>query len=96
MARIVLSSYLRRTGDIISYWCPGCNKAHDLNTDGQAPSWSWNGDAERPTFNPSVLVTQDDAVCHAWIRDGEAEFLSDTTHALAGQRVRLPRFGRSE
>ena len=37
----------------------------------------------------------DDAVfgcyrCHSFVRDGRIEFLSDCTHALAGQTVELP------
>lgn len=30
------------------------------------------------------------AVCHSFIRDGQIQFLSDCTHALAGQTVPLP------
>lgn len=29
-------------------------------------------------------------VCHSFVRDGRIEFLSDCTHALAGQTVDLP------
>lgn len=28
--------------------------------------------------------------CHSFVRDGKIEFLSDCTHALAGQTVELP------
>jgi len=30
------------------------------------------------------------SVCHSFVRDGRIEFLSDCTHALAGQTVDLP------
>ena len=30
-----------------------------------------------------------DIVCHSFVRDGKIEFLSDCTHALAGQTVAL-------
>lgn len=30
------------------------------------------------------------SVCHSWIRDGQIQFLDDSTHALAGQTVDLP------
>lgn len=40
--------------------CPGCQMSHVVYTDdylGSYPArWSWNGDAERPTFSPSILV----------------------------------------
>lgn len=39
-------------GSTVLFWCPGCSAAHSIVT----PSWSWNGDEERPTFSPSVLV----------------------------------------
>lgn len=70
---------------------------HGLNVlNGQQPDWTWNGDVDRPTFAPSVLVRypwgsdQHQVVCHSFVRDGRIEFLGDCTHALAGQTVDLP------
>jgi hypothetical protein len=37
---------------VTHFWCPGCDQAHGINTN----IWTWNGDLERPTFSPSVLV----------------------------------------
>ena len=31
-----------------------------------------------------------DRVCHSFVRDGRIQFLSDCTHALAGQTVDVP------
>lgn len=78
-----------------SFECPGCGFNHGpviARTDGQAhPMWTWNNDLERPTFAPSLLVQYGDkSVCHSFVRDGRIEFLSDCTHALAGQTVDLP------
>lgn len=42
------SSVLRKTEGGYSHWCPGCEQMHVL-----PHSWSFNGDVERPTFNPS-------------------------------------------
>ena len=80
------------------------------------PSWQFNGDYDRPTFAPSVLVTSGHYTpshpgpecwctynerhpetpssfrcerCHSFVRDGQIEFLSDCTHALAGRTVPL-------
>lgn len=30
------------------------------------------------------------SVCHSWVRDGQIEFLRDSTHELAGQTVPIP------
>lgn len=41
----------------ISFWCPGCKCSHTIyHGDGTGPRWGYNGNAERPTFTPSVLV----------------------------------------
>jgi hypothetical protein len=58
------------------------------------PRWTFNGDLDKPTFNPSLLVTwtqhQMPQVCHSFVRDGQIQFLSDCTHKLAGQTVEIP------
>lgn len=42
---------------MLSFWCPGCNEAHQIATGtGPRPRWGWNGNAEAPTFTPSVLI----------------------------------------
>lgn len=57
-----IGPFLRRRGDLVAYWCPGCDRAHMLNTcvadrkDG-APAWEFDGNADAPTFTPSVLVS---------------------------------------
>ena len=59
----------------LAFWCPGCNRSHQVAVgDGPSPRWDWNGNAERPTFQPSVLVqgvqplTDDEHA--AYMRDG--------------------------
>ena len=42
-------------GGIVHFWCPGCDDAHRVSTEGPE-AWGWNGSLERPTFTPSVLV----------------------------------------
>ena len=79
------------------FWCPGCKDVHSVNTGNIR--WIYNNNPDRPTFNPSILVTtrwsqrdpdtQDD-VCHSFVTDGRIQFLGDCTHALAGQTVDLP------
>lgn len=77
----------RANDGMVLIWCPGCDEAHGCDS-----RWKFNGDYERPTFEPSLLVAQSDptARCHSFIRDGRIQFLSDSHHALAGQTVDLP------
>jgi hypothetical protein len=80
-----------------SFECPGCGLNHgpvvSRPPGSVGPTWGWNGDLERPTFTPSLRVQWDrpkgPAACHSFIREGRIEFLSDCTHALAGQTVDL-------
>lgn len=90
--------------------CPGCRMTHIMpvrvsaeqvvrNGGNRVPEWTFNGSLERPTFQPSLLVTwnywreehgfDERNVCHSFIRDGQIQFLSDCTHALAGHTVDL-------
>jgi len=53
-----LSKKLRSAeGNRLHFWCPGCNEIHGVQHGaGAPPRWGWNGDADKPTFTPSVLV----------------------------------------
>lgn len=107
-----ISKVLREAGSngyrMLMFRCPGCKEAHGITVsrpEGQAgPVWGWNGNADKPTFTPSVLVTMPQGdrdadgvwrirrtdVCHSFVTDGRIQFLGDCTHALAGQTVDLP------
>jgi len=89
----------------VMFFCPGCQCAHGVWTSKAAHNgarWTWNGDVERPTFSPSLVVTleypQGHGVppktvrCHSYVTNGQIQFLSDSTHALAGQTVPLQPF----
>lgn len=90
----------RPTGEVTLYfYCPGCKGGHafrlnrqDGNT--QQPLWSWNGNMEKPTLTPSLLMydpgpdgKQRKSICHLYVTDGKIQFLSDCQHALAGKTV---------
>lgn len=68
-------------------YCPGCKCYHAF--DGR---WAFNGDFEKPTFSPSMLVNQHrpESRCHSFVTNGRIQFLSDSHHELAGQTVELP------
>jgi hypothetical protein len=78
--------------------CPGCGEPHVIPTKPHERGWDFNGNEERPTFGPSILVYEVKAAdgsvfsprCHSFVRDGRIEYCGDSTHALAGQTVDLP------
>lgn len=87
-------------GNSLWFECPGCDMPHSVQHGaGEGPRWGWNGNADSPTFSPSILVRypwgpeQVEKVCHSFVTDGRIQFLSDCTHELAGQTVDLPGWG---
>ena len=87
--------------DALQFVCPGCMEMpgggsglHMLpvtDTQGRRPSWSWDGNLEAPTLSPSILTHgRDDNRCHSFLRAGVFEFLTDSTHSLAGQHIPMP------
>jgi hypothetical protein len=103
----------------LKFLCPGCGSTHYINISGEnRPVWGFNGDFEKPTLTPSVLVTWGHYLsshkpgdrcwcdynrehpdekpvvecgrCHSFVTNGTIKFLTDSTHALAGQIVDLP------
>jgi len=80
-----------------AFRCPGCECAHFIQTNPAFnPCWTFNGDVERPTVSPSIMVRQpwkkNGSVCHSFIKEGMIRFLNDCTHGLAGRTVELPEF----
>lgn len=80
---------------VLSFFCLGCHMPHTIQV-GASPGrrWGYNGNAEAPTFTPSVLCryswSDGERVCHSFITDGRIEYLGDCTHHLAGQTIDLP------
>jgi hypothetical protein len=68
-ARLISRKLLRRdypeeegrVRALLQYWCQGCKELHGVYVFGGQlnANWSWNGDAERPVFSPSVLCQRD-------------------------------------
>lgn len=44
--------------NVVMFGCPGCRERHSLRikVEGSTDGWSFNGDYDKPTFGPSVLV----------------------------------------
>ena len=71
-------------------YCLGCEQSHLIPL-----NWQFNGDLEKPTFTPSLLIHYHngrkniDYTCHSFITDGKWKYCSDSTHELAGQTVEM-------
>ncbi|MGN6413799.1 DUF6527 family protein [Flexivirga sp.] len=102
---------VRVDGDHVFLWCPGCDALHMVSTGPNG--WAFDGNTERPTLSPSLLVKAvqwpdgegpeptgakrrdrhpnitpgEHTACHSFVRDGQWQFLPDSTHHLAGQTV---------
>jgi hypothetical protein len=90
--------------DCLAFCCPGCAEADSnsglhmlpVNTTVHSPSWTWDGNLDAPTLEPSILTKSgpdpalSTSVCHSFVRAGSFEFLADSTHSLAGQTVPMP------
>ena len=91
--------FLDRADGGYFHWCPACETKHYIAVDkplNNGALWSFDGNAQAPTFNPSVRVSIPAAhglptrCCHYFIRAGTIEYCADCTHALAGKTVDLP------
>lgn len=85
----------------VEYRCPGCESfADSYLTRHHVPynevgAWTFNRDLERPTLSPSILsnagsISHMVPICHHFVQDGRIQYLSDCTHAMAGQTIDLP------
>ena len=84
-------------------FCPACQCGHRVfikAVPGSSyPVWGFNGDMERPTITPSILVSYGESappdrprICHSFVTNGTISYCGDSTHSLAGQSVPLPDF----
>jgi hypothetical protein len=76
------------------FYCPGCEHGHVFYVRG-ALTWTFNGNEEKPTFDPSLLNTcpnhhdPTQRRCHLNLVNGELRYHADSTHAYAGNVVPL-------
>jgi len=99
---------LRKIHAGFAHWCPGCQEHHYIPTENPAGSinWSFDGNVDCPTFNPSVRIFRDYDVsktaeswgrqlvkcCHYFLHAGKLTYCADTTHEFSGQTIDLPEF----
>jgi len=99
----VLFPYPDKSGEtaILAFHCPGCGREHPyrIKPEPGYPTWCFDGNMERPTFSPSLLVharSNDGAICHLFVRDGQIEFCSDSQHDLAGKTVPMVKWSEAK
>lgn len=87
----------------VMFFCPGCNVPHAItvgtwtwNGDRDAPTFSPSLLSKRWGYpygiDPEPDETQEPSqqICHNFVTDGKIQFLTDSTHHLAGQTVEIP------
>ena len=72
--------------NLYAIFCPGCECLHGFDE-----RWTFNGDFEKPTFSPSMLVNKNEPErqCHSFVSNGRIQFLNDCFHQYAGQTLDL-------
>lgn len=71
------------------HWCPECKMAHPLPSD--TGKWSFNGDVENPTFQPSFRQGLGNrGSCHYFIIEGKIHWCSDSWHGLSSVEPMVP------
>lgn len=62
----------------VSFVCQGCDERHVVPVDGPR-AWGWNGNIDRPTLTPSILIT------------GKRRITDDEyRRILAGEQLEIP------
>lgn len=97
-----------KDSSIALFYCPGCEEAHQIDTakwefngDYEKPTFSpsyltWNDPNPNadPKYDPKGKY-RNGFRCHSFIKNGNIEYLSDCSHKLAGQTVKLPSWKKS-
>ena len=70
---------------MLGVYCPACGCEHII------PVSMFDGNWESPTLDGVMDVRSPYAkgICHSYVRNGQWEFLADSTHELAGQTVAM-------
>ena len=76
------------------FFCPGCVGFHIVDTNQKLYSrHKLSGTLLKPTIKPSILSIGDIKInkphCHSFVTNGKIHFLTDCSHNLAGQTIRL-------
>ena len=92
MAKFIRLDPTQLTDITYMFQCPGCKCCHFVRVKGNGCTWEWNGDVNKPTVTPSLLVNRGNPtqICHSFVKDGQIQFLDDCFHELKGKTVDIP------
>lgn len=101
-----LGKFLRKSSTGYLHYCPACENVHQYRVGGDiSPQWTFDGNVDKPTFSPSMLIFHTDryadggillnppqrrTICHYTMTAGMIYFHGDSPHKLSGQTVPLP------
>jgi hypothetical protein len=92
MPKIIIQDY--DTRKFHEHYCPGCECMHKIAVTqpfSNGAQWTFNGDMEKPTFQPSISCNPGTVhACHYFLHGGVLNFLPDCKHKFAGRMVELP------
>lgn len=89
---------VQNTPGLYLFYCPACKCHHQVWTSQHVgdthPVWKFNGNMEKPTFTPSLLIRIPKAndqidICHFFITDGKIIYSNDCSHDLVNQTVEM-------
>ena len=80
-------------------YCPGCQSGHVFSNLTEERGWKWDGNAEAPTCQPSLLINPKGEyhvpgvpLCHLVLTAGVIYFCPDSEHPFAGKSIPLVDF----
>jgi hypothetical protein len=81
-----MAAVCKQLEHLVVFFCPGCKYDHCYDK-----RWAFNGNFEKPTFIPSLLVNPDypQNRCHLFMTDGKIQFLGDCHHDMKNQTVEM-------
>lgn len=77
-----------------AYYCPACKILHRVNVNNpnarNGSRWTWNGDAVRPTFSPTIVFMFDSLpYCKSTVTAGRIYYHKESLHDMAGESIPL-------
>lgn len=82
--------------DMLKFYCLACKESHIVCVGKKSywrQIWTFNNDYNKPTINPSILVSVNypnyTSICHSFIKEGKIQYLNDCTHNMKGTTIEL-------